>query len=150
MGNIICCSPCLKNNEKSIDCYDDEDHDHDDYDYDYKTVVSRRSSWGDEDVWHDALMEHDYFGEEIFDVSDEEMDTIQNHLATNFPASEVDYMGDAYIRSVASKPYSKDMSIRRPLEVRTILLKHTSYILYIIPYSIQYSTRNVMCTLFLA
>lgn len=36
-------------------------------------------------------------------------------LATSYP-EQLNYLTDAYILSVASKPYSKDTSIRRPLE----------------------------------
>jgi hypothetical protein len=118
MGNI--CSPCQNKNRSKALPLDDDDTDDDVAHDDFKTVLSRRSSWGD-DVWHDALMEHDYLlgGEEIFDVTDEELETIQNHLAAKLFPSEAEYMSEAYIRSVASKPYSKNMSIRRPLEVCT-------------------------------
>ena len=36
-------------------------------------------------------------------------------LATSYP-EQLNYLTDAYILSVASKPYSKDTSVRRPLE----------------------------------
>ena len=81
---------------------------------------SRASSIvGESDMWHDALMEHDWIvGEETFEVTDEELHILKEHLAEKFPGADANYLSDAYIRSVASKPYSKNMSIRRPLEVR--------------------------------
>ena len=83
---------------------------------DFKSVLSRRSYVEDGDVWHDALMEHD--GEQTFEVSKEELEIIKNHLEMNFPNDDPsEYMSDAYLVSVASKPYSKDMTRRRPLEV---------------------------------
>mmetsp|Transcript_33323 Transcript_33323/g.38609 ORF Transcript_33323/g.38609 Transcript_33323/m.38609 type:complete len:345 (-) Transcript_33323:197-1231(-) len=54
-------------------------------------------------------------GVNTFDVSVEEMSIIRAELACEFP-DDYKYLSDAYIESVASKPYSKDMSIRRPLE----------------------------------
>jgi len=66
------------------------------------------------DEFQDAVEEE---GEDtkVFDVSVEEMSIIRAQLACEFP-EDYDYFSDAYIESVASKPYSKDMSIRRPLE----------------------------------
>ena len=54
--------------------------------------------------------------EEAFYVSPEELAILKDELAKEFP-NDNDYMSDAYLLSVASKPYSKDMTIRRPLEV---------------------------------
>lgn len=51
-------------------------------------------------------------------VSAEELSVIRAELACEFP-DDYQYMSDAYVTSVASKPYSKDMSVRRPLEYST-------------------------------
>lgn len=53
--------------------------------------------------------------EGTFPVSKEELSIIRAELASEFP-EDYDYLSDAYILSVASKPYSKDPTIRRPLE----------------------------------
>ena len=66
-------------------------------------------------------MEHEWLGEETFDVTDEELQTLKQHIANKFPGTDADYLSDAYIRSVASKPYSNNMSIRRPFEVSLFL-----------------------------
>ena len=50
-----------------------------------------------------------------FEVTAEELTIIRAELASEFP-EDYNYLSDAYILSVASKPYSKDPSIRRPLE----------------------------------
>jgi len=50
-----------------------------------------------------------------FPVSKEELSVIRAELACEFP-DDYEYLSDAYIKSVASKPYSKDPTIRRPLE----------------------------------
>jgi hypothetical protein len=72
---------------------------------------------GDDD-FKDALEDAD---EEVdgagnFKVSQEELAIIRAELACEFP-DDYNYLSDAYILSVASKPYSKDLSVRRPLEV---------------------------------
>lgn len=71
--------------------------------------------WDDED-WFDALQDHDDL-EPNFEVSLEELDILRAELQMEFP-NDCHYFSDDYILSVASKPYSKNMSIRRPLEVR--------------------------------
>jgi len=80
-----------------------------------------------DEIWYDALMEHENNNddhnnnndnEEIFHVLPEEVSILKTDLAKKFP-NDCHYLSDAYILSVASKPYSKDMSVRRPLEVRT-------------------------------
>ena len=63
----------------------------------------------------DAIEEGTVDDKVKFDVTEEEMATIRAELACEFP-DDYRYLSDAYIRSVASKPYSKDTSIRRPLE----------------------------------
>ena len=50
-----------------------------------------------------------------FKVSKEELTILRAHLATEFP-EDCNYLSDDYILSVASKPYSKDPTIRRPLD----------------------------------
>lgn len=56
--------------------------------------------------------------EKTFPVSKEELATIRSSLAESFP-SDASYLSDDYILSVASKPYSKDPTIRRPIEYST-------------------------------
>lgn len=58
-----------------------------------------------------------------FEVTKEEMSIIRAELACEFP-EDYTYMSDAYIKSVASKPYSKDPTIRRPLEYTMEKLTH--------------------------
>ena len=70
-------------------------------------------------------MEHQQLGEETFDVTDEELKILKDHITNKFPGTDSDYLSDAYIRSVASKPYSKNMSIRRPLEVSFEVCRRT-------------------------
>lgn len=71
---------------------------------------------GDDD-FKDALEDDEIDGGKSFEVTDEELKIVRAELATEFP-DDYKYLSDAYILSVASKPYSKDPSIRRPLEVR--------------------------------
>mmetsp|Transcript_5947 Transcript_5947/g.8681 ORF Transcript_5947/g.8681 Transcript_5947/m.8681 type:complete len:339 (+) Transcript_5947:94-1110(+) len=54
-------------------------------------------------------------GDGNFGVSKEELSILRAELACEFP-EDYDYMSDAYILSVASKPYSKDPTQRRPLD----------------------------------
>ena len=54
--------------------------------------------------------------EGTFAVTDEEMAQVRAELKSQFP-NDHSYLSDAYILSVASKPYSKDLTRRRPLEV---------------------------------
>lgn len=58
-----------------------------------------------------------------FTVSAEELSLIRAELASDFPDDYL-YLSDAYILSVASKPYSKDPTVRRPLEYSQEKLKH--------------------------
>jgi len=53
--------------------------------------------------------------ERTFDVSHEELSLIRAQLASDYP-DDYQTMSDDYVCSVASKPYSKDPNIRRPLE----------------------------------
>ena len=58
-----------------------------------------------------------------FKVTAEELAIIRADLATEFP-DDFTYLSDAYILSVASKPYSKDPTKRRPLEYSQEKLTH--------------------------
>lgn len=58
-----------------------------------------------------------------FEVTKEEMSIIRAELACEFP-EDYTYFSDAYVKSVASKPYSKDPTIRRPLEYTMEKLTH--------------------------
>uniref|UniRef100_A0A7S1YGP1 CRAL-TRIO domain-containing protein n=1 Tax=Grammatophora oceanica TaxID=210454 RepID=A0A7S1YGP1_9STRA len=52
---------------------------------------------------------------ETFAVSKEELTILRAEIASEFP-DDYEYLSDAYILSVASKPYSKDPTKRRPLD----------------------------------
>ena len=58
-----------------------------------------------------------------FKVTQEELAIIRAELACEFP-EDYTYLSDAYILSVASKPYSKDPTVRRPLEYSQEKLTH--------------------------
>jgi hypothetical protein len=60
--------------------------------------------------------------EKTFPVSKEEVSLIRADLAVEFPEDFM-FLSDDYIESVASKPYSKDTSIRRPITYSTEKLK---------------------------
>lgn len=66
------------------------------------------------DEFEDAI-ENEAEGDGTFPVTPDELTIIRAELASEFP-DDYNYLSDAYILSVASKPYSKDTSIRRPLE----------------------------------
>ena len=70
----------------------------------------------DDDDFKDALEDDVVDNGKTFEVTDEELKIIRAELATSFP-DDCTYFSDSYILSVASKPYSKDPNIRRPLEV---------------------------------
>ena len=74
------------------------------------------SAEADDDDFKDAVEEEEVV-DGIFPVSPEELSIIRAELACEFP-EDYSYLSDAYILSVASKPYSKDPTVRRPLEVR--------------------------------
>lgn len=63
-----------------------------------------------------ALEDDDVDTGKTFEVSAEELTIIRKELETQFP-DDCTYLSDSYILSVASKPYSKDPTKRRPLEV---------------------------------
>mmetsp|Transcript_16883 Transcript_16883/g.20062 ORF Transcript_16883/g.20062 Transcript_16883/m.20062 type:complete len:339 (+) Transcript_16883:175-1191(+) len=56
--------------------------------------------------------------EQTFDVGQDELTLIRAQLASDYP-EDYQTLSDTYICSVASKPYSKDPTIRRPLEYTT-------------------------------
>jgi hypothetical protein len=84
-----------------------------------KDIVAHGTD-GDDD-FKDALEDEEADTSKTFEVTKEELGILRSELATEFP-NDCDYMSDAYILSVASKPYSKDPNIRRPLEVSTVLV----------------------------
>lgn len=67
------------------------------------------------DDFKDALEEEEVDSEVTFEVTKEELSICRAQLASDYP-DDYNYLSDTYILSVASKPYSKDPSIRRPLE----------------------------------
>eukprot|EP00980_Cylindrotheca_fusiformis_P000346 scaffold91_cov127-Cylindrotheca_fusiformis.AAC.6 len=69
----------------------------------------------DNDDFKDALEDEEVDSSKTFEVTKEELGIIRSELATEFP-NDYNYLSDAYILSVASKPYSKDPNVRRPLE----------------------------------
>jgi len=76
----------------------------------------------DDDDFEDAFEEEDGVDGK-FRVSQEELSIVRAELACEFP-DDYNYLSDEYILSVASKPYSKDPSIRRPLEYTMEKLTH--------------------------
>lgn len=73
---------------------------------------------GVEDEFEDALDENKTGvpdGSGNFEVSIEELSILRAELACEFP-EDYKYFSDQYIISVASKPYSKDPTVRRPIE----------------------------------
>jgi len=67
-----------------------------------------------EEILNAGSFDFDDAGGKSFPVSIDEMSVIKAELATEFP-EQLNYLSDAYIKSVASKPYSKNKAIRRPL-----------------------------------
>ena len=78
-----------------------------------KATISKEAA----DDFKDALEDEEEELEGSFPVSAEELSIIRAELACEFP-NDYNYLSDSYILSVASKPYSKDPTVRRPLEVR--------------------------------
>mmetsp|Transcript_42135 Transcript_42135/g.59177 ORF Transcript_42135/g.59177 Transcript_42135/m.59177 type:complete len:337 (-) Transcript_42135:167-1177(-) len=74
------------------------------------------------DEFEDAKEEEEEESSDIFSVSKEELSIIRAELASEFP-DDYNYLSDAYILSVASKPYSKDPTKRRPLDYSLSKLK---------------------------
>lgn len=75
------------------------------------------------DEFADAVEDEDELESGVFHVSKEELAIIRAELACEFP-DDYKYLSDAYILSVASKPYSKDPTQRRPLEYSMEKLSH--------------------------
>ena len=82
------------------------------------------SDEANDDEVKDAVEEEDVDDSKTFEVTQEELSIIRAELACEFP-EDYNYLSDAYVLSVASKPYSKDPSVRRPLEVRRRVLMET-------------------------
>jgi hypothetical protein len=80
------------------------------------------SAEADDDDFKDAVEDEEIEGEGTFEVTAEELSIIRAELACEFP-DDYKYLSDAYVLSVASKPYSKDPSVRRPLEVRNKIFR---------------------------
>jgi len=76
-----------------------------------------------DDDFKDALEEEEIDADGNFQVTQEELSIIRAELASDFP-EDYNYLSDSYILSVASKPYSKDPSVRRPLEYSMEKLTH--------------------------
>lgn len=77
-----------------------------------------------DDDFEDAVEEENDDGAAgQFEVSKEELAIIRAELACEFP-EDYSYLSDAYVLSVASKPYSKDPTVRRPLEYSMEKLTH--------------------------
>lgn len=81
------------------------------------------ASEANDDEFKDALEDEEVDANGNFHVSQEELSIIRAELASDFP-DDYNYLSDAYILSVASKPYSKDPSVRRPLEYSMEKLTH--------------------------
>lgn len=75
------------------------------------------SDEADDDEFKDAVEDEEIDDSKNFEVTPEELSIIRAELACEFP-EDYNYLSDAYVLSVASKPYSKDPTVRRPLEVR--------------------------------
>lgn len=80
------------------------------------------SEEADDDDFKDAVEEEEV-PDGNFPVTPEEMSIIRAELACEFP-EDYSYLSDAYVLSVASKPYSKDPTVRRPLEYSMEKLNH--------------------------
>lgn len=82
-------------------------------------VISEEAN---DDEFKDAVQEADDV-DGNFPVTAEEMSIIRAELACEFP-EDYSYLSDAYVMSVASKPYSKDPTVRRPMEYSLEKLNH--------------------------
>ncbi|KAL7563723.1 hypothetical protein ACA910_020413 [Epithemia clementina (nom. ined.)] len=91
---------------------------------DESAITAQMNSKAEDGDFKDALKEDDDEGVTgEFKVTEEELAIIRADLATEFP-DDFQYLSDAYILSVASKPYSKDPTKRRPLEYSQEKLTH--------------------------
>ena len=86
---------------------------------DESTVSSIKNAgairYASSDEFEDAKEDEEVEGGDVFSVTKEELSIIRAELASEFP-EDYNYLSDGYILSVASKPYSKDPTLRRPLE----------------------------------
>jgi CRAL/TRIO domain len=84
--------------------------------FDAAKVTAEMEKLEKEDEFEDAIANDADEGiEGNFAVTADELALIRADLATEFP-DDYQYLSDAYIKSVASKPYSKDPTKRRPIE----------------------------------
>ena len=95
------------------------------------------SSEANDDEFKDALEEEEVEAGDSFPVSQDELGIIRAELASDFP-EDYDYLSDAYILSVASKPYSKNPSVRRPLEVSHVVALNNGRIVRVPAISISF------------
>lgn len=79
--------------------------------------VEKEIEEANDDASFKDAVEEEEVADGNFEVTPEEMSIIRAELACEFP-DDYTYLSDAYVKSVASKPYSKDPTARRPLEVR--------------------------------
>uniref|UniRef100_A0A7S2YHU6 CRAL-TRIO domain-containing protein n=1 Tax=Entomoneis paludosa TaxID=265537 RepID=A0A7S2YHU6_9STRA len=87
-------------------------------------IAQQVSLKANDDDFKDAVEEDGDEGVEgTFEVTPEELAILRAGLATEYP-DDYNYLSDAYILSVASKPYSKDPTKRRPLDYSQEKLKH--------------------------
>lgn len=85
-------------------------------------VISEEAN--NDDDFKDAVEEEEVDCDgDNFPVTQEEISIIRAEIACEFP-EDYSYLSDAYILSVASKPYSKDPTVRRPLEYSMEKLNH--------------------------
>lgn len=83
---------------------------------------AKKANSAEVDEFEDAIEDEEEL-DGCFHVSKEELAIIRAELACEFP-DDYQYLSDAYILSVASKPYSKDPTVRRPLEYSMEKLTH--------------------------
>lgn len=93
--------------------------------YDQEEVAAELHDKVDHDPeFEDAVQEDADEGiQGEFRVTDEELSILRANIANEFP-EDYEYLSDAYILSVASKPYSKDPTKRRPLDYSEEKLTH--------------------------
>lgn len=92
--------------------------------YDKEEVTHDIQEAASSDDFKNAVKEDSDEGiEGTFEVTDDEMKTIRDAITKDYP-NDASYLSDAYMYSVASKPYSKDPTSRRPLDYSIEKLKH--------------------------
>mmetsp|Transcript_4105 Transcript_4105/g.5389 ORF Transcript_4105/g.5389 Transcript_4105/m.5389 type:complete len:340 (-) Transcript_4105:136-1155(-) len=91
---------------------------------DESEIAEQMSKAEEDEDFKDAVAEDEDEGiDGTFKVTDAELAIIRASLTTEFP-EDSQYLSDAYILSVACKPYSKDPTNRRPLEYSQEKLRH--------------------------